>query len=91
MSIVCDIEKSEMKVCVFASLHVEGAPITFQWHGRTIVSDHLPCDDLESTRVLRSKDMNSCQCECAIRECAENVPAVQCLSTFSGPRPHKQQ
>ena len=50
MSSACEAEKTAMKVCVCVQLHnVEGAPMTFQWHGRAAVSDHLPSGKLEST------------------------------------------
>ena len=43
MSLVCEAEKSEMRVCVFVPLlNVEGAPMDFPRHGRASVSDHLP-------------------------------------------------
>ena len=48
MYFVCEAEKSATKTCLYrCTMWMDGAPMTFQWHGRTTVSDHLPSDKLE--------------------------------------------
>ena len=49
MSVVCEAEKSVVKVCFVPLRNEEDAPMTCQWHGRTSVSRHLLRDKLGST------------------------------------------
>ena len=55
-----------MKVCLYPLHNVDSAPMTLQWHGRTTVCDHLPCDKLESAYEMcfgeRNSDRIACQC-----------------------------
>ena len=63
---------------MFVTLHhVEGAPV------EQLCPITLPSDKLESTDVLEPK-RNSCQCECAMHESAENMRAIRCFSTKTG-------
>ena len=41
MPFVCELEKSEMKLCVQRCTMWKAHQVNFQWHGRAIVSDHL--------------------------------------------------
>ena len=56
---------------MIAPLHImESAPMTFQRHGPTTVSDHFP-SQMSRTKCGAEIIRNSCHCECTVHESAE--------------------